>query len=208
MGPPVGIEMSNPRCAGALAQYARWICWLTRPAMFNGTSRSTTTAYSGWCRAVHARPNTAEEHRRLLKNAARSRCREACRSNFKAGDGIVYSHFILHWGSNYSAKLRRTIHLGYRALRRSRFSRSSTHTGWEARFHDAFSARGYATRFQDFYSTAPRTGRCDGIYPSRHPEAGIGRLSWRDLKRCIRGTEGRTVCVVLLSKWVDKLRTR
>ena len=28
----------------------------------------------------------------------------------KAGDGIVYDNYMLHWGSNYSAKLRRTLH--------------------------------------------------------------------------------------------------
>ena len=34
----------------------------------------------------------------------------------RAGDGIVYLTPILHWGSNYSAKLRRTIQFAYRAF--------------------------------------------------------------------------------------------
>ena len=33
----------------------------------------------------------------------------------EAGDGVVYTNTILHWGSNYSTKLRRTVHLGYRS---------------------------------------------------------------------------------------------
>ena len=31
----------------------------------------------------------------------------------KAGDGVVYSNYLLHWGSNYSRKLRRTLHGGH-----------------------------------------------------------------------------------------------
>jgi hypothetical protein len=31
----------------------------------------------------------------------------------KAGDGVVYINAILHWGSNYSSKLRRTLHGGH-----------------------------------------------------------------------------------------------
>ena len=32
----------------------------------------------------------------------------------KAGDGVVYTHLLLHWGSSYSSKMRRTLHPGYR----------------------------------------------------------------------------------------------
>ena len=31
-----------------------------------------------------------------------------------AGDGVVYTHLLLHWGSYYSSKMRRTLHPGYR----------------------------------------------------------------------------------------------
>ena len=31
----------------------------------------------------------------------------------KAGDGVVYSNYLLHWGSSYSPKLRRTLHGGH-----------------------------------------------------------------------------------------------
>ena len=34
----------------------------------------------------------------------------------EAGDAVAYTNTILHWGSNYSAKLRRTIHFGHRAF--------------------------------------------------------------------------------------------
>ena len=34
-------------------------------------------------------------------------------TELNAGDGVVYITPILHWGSNYSTKLRRTLHGGY-----------------------------------------------------------------------------------------------
>ena len=34
----------------------------------------------------------------------------------KAGDGVVYSTMILHWGSNYSTRRRRCIHIGTRSF--------------------------------------------------------------------------------------------
>ena len=48
----------------------------------------------------------------------------------KAGDGVVYTNRLLHWGSNYSSKLRRCIHLGYRALG----SQSNYHQGYQRDF--------------------------------------------------------------------------
>ena len=30
-----------------------------------------------------------------------------------AGDGVVYNNFLIHWGSNYTRKMRRTIHGGH-----------------------------------------------------------------------------------------------
>ena len=36
--------------------------------------------------------------------------------NLKAGDGVVYTNLIMHWGSYYSPRLRRTIHLGHRSF--------------------------------------------------------------------------------------------
>ena len=34
-------------------------------------------------------------------------------TNLRAGDGVVYILPLLHWGSNYSTRLRRTIHGGF-----------------------------------------------------------------------------------------------
>ena len=60
----------------------------------------------------HRRLNTKEENRQLLENP-RVPLPGGIPVELKGGDGVVYSNYILHWGSNYSTKLRRTIHGGH-----------------------------------------------------------------------------------------------
>jgi ectoine hydroxylase-related dioxygenase (phytanoyl-CoA dioxygenase family) len=61
----------------------------------------------------HRRVNTEEENRQLTENAAVP-LPGSMPVELGAGDGVVYTHLILHWGSNYSRKMRRSIHPGYR----------------------------------------------------------------------------------------------
>ena len=63
----------------------------------------------------HRRPNTPAEQQHLLDDP-RAPIPGGIPVELKAGDGVVYNHLLLHWGSNYSAKLRRTVHLGYRSF--------------------------------------------------------------------------------------------
>ncbi len=60
----------------------------------------------------HLRINTEEENRQLLVNP-RAPLPGGVQTYLNAGDGVVYITPILHWGSDYSAKLRRTIHGGF-----------------------------------------------------------------------------------------------
>jgi len=60
----------------------------------------------------HRRANTPQENRQLLENN-RVPLPDSVPVRLRAGDGVVYTNFILHWGSNYSPKLRRTLHGGY-----------------------------------------------------------------------------------------------
>lgn len=60
----------------------------------------------------HRRLNTEAENRQLLENP-RVPLPGGIPVELKGGDGVVYSNYILHWGSNYSTKLRRTIHGGH-----------------------------------------------------------------------------------------------
>ncbi len=63
----------------------------------------------------HARPNTDEENAALAEDPRRP-LPEAKQVELKAGDGVVYTNLILHWGSSYSPTLRRTVHFGFRSL--------------------------------------------------------------------------------------------
>ena len=60
----------------------------------------------------HIRLNTEEENCQLLENP-HAPLRSGIQTHLAAGDGVVYITPILHWGSNYSTKLRRTIHGGF-----------------------------------------------------------------------------------------------
>lgn len=63
----------------------------------------------------HIRLNTAAENQQLMADP-KVPLPGSIPVELKAGDGVVYINTILHWGSNYSAKLRRTIHMGYRGF--------------------------------------------------------------------------------------------
>ena len=60
----------------------------------------------------HLRVNTAAENQQLLADP-KVPLPGAVQTHLNAGDGVVYILPILHWGSNYSQKLRRTIHGGF-----------------------------------------------------------------------------------------------
>jgi len=60
----------------------------------------------------HARLNTDEENA-ALNSDARTPVPGAVQTHLSAGDGVVYILPLLHWGSRYNAKMRRTIHGGF-----------------------------------------------------------------------------------------------
>ena len=60
----------------------------------------------------HVRINTAQENEELLADP-RAPLNGGIPVELAAGDGVVYVNFLLHWGSNYSSKLRRTLHGGH-----------------------------------------------------------------------------------------------
>jgi hypothetical protein len=60
--------------------------------------------------------NTAEEDRQLLEDP-RQPLPGGAPVDLKAGDGVVYTNLLLHWGSFYTPRrLRRTFHFGYRSF--------------------------------------------------------------------------------------------
>ena len=60
----------------------------------------------------HLRYNSEEEQAQLDADA-QVPLPGGVQTELNAGDGVVYITPILHWGSNYSTKLRRTLHGGY-----------------------------------------------------------------------------------------------
>ena len=60
----------------------------------------------------HRRVNTETEDRELLADP-RQPLTGGIPVELKAGDGVVYVNYMLHWGSNYSTRIRRTIHGGH-----------------------------------------------------------------------------------------------
>ncbi len=63
----------------------------------------------------HRRANTDEENRQLLEND-RAPLPGGIPVELKAGDAVAYTTFILHWPSNYSSKLRRTMIFGHQTF--------------------------------------------------------------------------------------------
>ncbi|MDA1139269.1 MAG: hypothetical protein O3B01_11850 [Planctomycetota bacterium] len=61
----------------------------------------------------HLRTNTEAENRQLVENPC-APLPGGMPVELGPGDGVVYTHLLLHWGSNYTRKLRRTIHPGFR----------------------------------------------------------------------------------------------
>src|SRR5439155_3541711 len=63
----------------------------------------------------HRHRNTEAVNRQLQENP-RAPLPGSIPVELKAGDGVAYTNFILHWGSDYTTRLRRTIHLGYQSF--------------------------------------------------------------------------------------------
>jgi len=64
----------------------------------------------------HRRLNTPDEDRQLREDP-RQPLPGGIPVELKAGDGVVYTNMLLHWGSFYTPRrLRRTFHFGYRSF--------------------------------------------------------------------------------------------
>ncbi len=63
----------------------------------------------------HRRLNTPEEDA-ALRRSNRQPVPGSVPVELRAGDAAVYTHYLLHWGSNYTTKLRRTLHGGHVTL--------------------------------------------------------------------------------------------
>jgi hypothetical protein len=60
----------------------------------------------------HLRRNTEAESSQLARDAFKP-LPGGIPVDLRAGDAVIYINYILHWGSDYSARMRRTIHGGH-----------------------------------------------------------------------------------------------
>ena len=124
----------------------------------------------------HRRINTPEENRRLDADPRVPLPGSVC-TGLKAGDGVVYMQPILHWASNYSTRLRRTIHggfcmwSGYRDLSFTEHltpSAKSTFDGWLRR----------SGRMQDLTESALRAATAGDVTAYRTSPGGPSARHW------------------------------
>ena len=150
----------------------------------------------------HRRGNTDEENRCLERNP-REPLPGGVQVELNAGDGVVYTNTILHWGSNYSARKRRTIHLGYRSYGGPIFPYVNR-TFRDLSFIECLPSDQQAV-FKDIrHRYDGESDLIESIF-----RAAIGRDidAFREGVAALHpGEAGRIVCVVLLSKIVYKMK--
>ncbi|HCL28138.1 MAG TPA: hypothetical protein DIC52_06855 [Candidatus Latescibacteria bacterium] len=149
----------------------------------------------------HRRPNTAEENEHLTEDPRRP-LPGALQVELSAGDGVVYTNLILHWGSNYSPTRRRTVHFGYRSFGGDRLP-------YVLGMHRRGDASQYLGRSAcDLWQEHRRLydAECDTI------EAAFRAMIAKDAEAFVQGltslhpgAEHREVCLILLSKLAHKL---
>ncbi len=150
----------------------------------------------------HRRINSEKENHQL-KSDPKKPLSGGIKVNLKAGDGVVYTNTILHWGSNYSSRLRRTIHLGYRSYGGPIFPYVNR-TFRDLKFTTCLSPKeqNVFKNIKDYYDR--ETNLIETIF-----RAVIARNEdtfYENLARLHPGNTGRLVSVILLSKIVYKMK--
>lgn len=149
----------------------------------------------------HRRPNTAAENAQLAQDS-RVALPDALQVKLRAGDGVVYTNTILHWGSNYSSTLRRTVHLGYRCLGGDLFPYvPGLHRGGDATPHLPPHLQALVAEHRRLY--LEECDRVEAVY--RAMLARDAEAFYAGIAALHPGQEGREVAAILLSKVAYKL---
>ena len=126
----------------------------------------------------HIRRNTEEENRQLTKDN-RVPLASGVQTHLNAGDGVAYILPILHWGSNYSTKLRRTIHGGFSDfthypdlsyLEHLSPAAQTTFTRWDQHSHQKLDQTEAVLRAALQKDGAAYHTALDALHPSRGPK--------------------------------------
>jgi hypothetical protein len=149
----------------------------------------------------HRRASTEEENRLLAENPRRP-LPGAIPAELRAGDAAVYTNTILHWGSNYSSKLRRTVHLGYRSFGSALYP-YVPHFYWDLGFTQHLPAplRLAFRRFARWHAAERKTieAAFRALLLRRRPSF------LRALKTLHPSPSDRLVCAILLGKLAHKV---
>ncbi|MDA0335172.1 MAG: phytanoyl-CoA dioxygenase family protein [bacterium] len=149
----------------------------------------------------HTRPNTAAENRCLTENPRRP-LPEGLQVCLGAGDAVVYTNLILHWGSNYSPTRRRTVHFGFRSFGADLlpYVLGLHRRGDPSAFLSA-DARPIWQEHRRLYNA-----ECDVLERAFHAAIQGDREAFlRCLIQLHPGEQHREVCLILLSKLAHKL---
>lgn len=149
----------------------------------------------------HGRPNSAEESRCLAEDP-RKPLPQALQVELGAGDAVMYSNLILHWGSNYSPVRRRTVHFGFRAFGGDLLPYVlGLHRQGDAAPHLSPWAQAAWQQHRELYDA-----ECDMIEAAlRAVIQGDVQSFGAALARLHPGTQQREVALILLSKLAHKL---
>jgi hypothetical protein len=151
----------------------------------------------------HLRPETDGEARQLLKDAKKP-LPGGEPVELKAGDAVVYTNIILHWGSLYTAKVRRTVHLAYRAFGSKLFPHYHLpHFASDYGFagHLSAPAQKAFERFRTLYDQ--ERDDIAGLMRAIIDRDEAGFRNGLDVLH--PGAEGKMVALILLSQWVKIL---
>ena len=144
----------------------------------------------------HRRFNTEAENEQLSRSE-HERVGGGIPVELKAGDGVVYLNTILHWGSNYSTKLRRTLQYTYRAFGNGVYPHAHSYV-WRPELVDRLPAH-LATKFQHFLQLEHHEhDLIERIF--RAIISKDGTTFRQRLAELHAREEGRMTCLVLLSK--------
>ena len=149
----------------------------------------------------HWRLNTDEENRVLARDPSIP-LPGGIPVELSAGDAVVYLNTMLHWGSDYSAKLRRTIHLGYRAFGAAIYPHAHAFN-WDLGFASRLSAD-TRRQFESFFELHANERRVIEAVLRAALERDADEFQGQ-LAILHPGAEARTVALVLLSKLVQRL---
>jgi hypothetical protein len=153
----------------------------------------------------HRRPDNEEQRRQLLLDP-RVELPGGVPVDLKAGDAVVYTNLIMHWGSFYSSRLRRTIHLGYRSFGGEIFPYSHHFHYDEGLGFTRHLSTAAAAKFEQFVALfRQERDQIEQIW--RAVIARDAAAFCAGLEKLHPGKNGRMVSVVLLSRMVDMVGT-